>query len=87
MPTRKYRGVTVTIAMSAIQGISMSACEMAYGTPSYMNELRSRKDTARSRTRTGMTAFMQMIPVKMVVMNTTLTMLCTPPSSEVSKST
>ena len=59
---------------------------MEYGMPSYMKEDRSRKETARSRTRTGMTPFMQMMPVKMVVMNTTDTMLWTPPSSEVSRS-
>ena len=47
---------------------------------------RSRKDTERSRTRTGMTPFMQMMPVKMVVMNTTATIDCTPPSSLVSRS-
>ena len=43
---------------------------------SYMNELRSRNATARSRTRTGMTLFMQMMPVNILVMKTHATMDC-----------
>ena len=86
IPTRKYIGITVTKLMIAIQGTSMIAVAKENGIASYMYELRSRNATARSRTRTGMTLFMQIIPVKIVVMNTHATIDCTPASSVIFKS-